>query len=38
MPASEIDIHAIVLRLLREGYAALNSAQRKVVDSLMAVC
>ena len=38
MTQSETEIHRIVLRLLREGYAALNSAQRKVVDSLMAVC
>ena len=44
MPASEIEIHAIVLRLLRllrllrEGYAALTAAQRRVVDTLMAVC
>ncbi|MDR6155668.1 hypothetical protein C8C95_2152 [Acidovorax sp. 99] len=38
MPASEIEIHAIVLRLLREGYTALTAAQRRVVDSLMAVC
>ena len=35
---SETDIHLIVLRLLREGYAALSVAQRRVVDSLMAVC
>jgi hypothetical protein len=38
MPASEIEIHAIVRRLLREGYAALNAARRRVVDTLMAVC
>lgn len=38
MPASEIEIHAIVLRLLREDYAALTAAQRRVVDTLMAVC
>ncbi len=38
MTQSETEIHRIVLRLLREGYSALNSAQRKVVDSLMAVC
>ena len=38
MPASEIEIHAIVLRLLREGYTALTAAQRRVVDTLMAVC
>ena len=38
MPASEIEIHAIMLRLLREGYTALTAAQRRVVDTLMAVC
>ena len=38
MSQSETEIHRIVLRLLREGYSALNAAQRKVVDSLMAVC
>lgn len=38
MSQSETEIHQIVLRLLRDGYAALNSAQRKIVDSLMAVC
>ncbi len=38
MPASEIEIHAIVPRLLREGYTALTAAQRRVVDTLMAVC
>ncbi|EHL24068.1 hypothetical protein KYG_04884 [Acidovorax sp. NO-1] len=38
MSQSETDIHLIVLRLLREGYAALSAAQRRVVDSLMAVC
>jgi len=38
IPASEIEIHAIVLRLLREGYTALTAAQRRVVDTLMAVC
>ena len=38
MPASEIEIHAIVLRLLREGYTALTAAQRRVVDTLMTVC
>ena len=38
MTPSETEIHRIVLRLLREGYSALTSAQRKVVDSLMAVC
>ena len=38
MPASELEVHEIVLRLLREGYAALTAAQRRVVDSLMAVC
>lgn len=38
MPASEREVHEIVLRLLREGYAALTVAQRRVVDTLMAVC
>lgn len=38
MSQSETEIHRIVLRLLREGYSALSAAQRKVVDSLMAVC
>lgn len=38
MSASELEIHEIVLRLLREGYAALDAAQRKIVDALMAVC
>ena len=38
MSQSEEEIHQIVLRMLREGYAALTSAQRKVVDALMAVC
>ncbi len=38
MPASELEIHEIVLRLLREGYTALTAAQRRVVDTLMAVC
>ena len=38
MSLSETEIHHIVLRLLREGYAALTSTERKVVDSLMAVC
>ena len=38
MPASELEVHEIVLRLLREGYAALTAAQRRVVDTLMAVC
>jgi hypothetical protein len=38
MTPSEMDIHAIVLRMVREGYAALNAAQRKIVDTLMAVC
>lgn len=38
MPASELEVHEIVLRLLREGYAALTVAQRRVVDALMAVC
>jgi hypothetical protein len=38
MPASELEVHEIVLRLLREGYAALTVAQRRVVDTLMAVC
>jgi len=38
MPTGELEIHAIVLRMLREGYAALDAAQRKVVDALMAVC
>ena len=27
-----------VLRMMREGYAALSAAQRRVVDALMAVC
>ncbi len=38
MSHTETEIHLILLRLLREGYAALNATQRKVVDSLMAVC
>jgi len=38
MPAGELEIHEIVLRMLREGYAALDAAQRKIVDALMAVC
>lgn len=38
MPASELEVHEIVLRLLREGYAALTAAERRVVDTLMAVC
>jgi len=38
MSQSEEEIHQIVLRMLREGYAALTSAQQKVVDALMAVC
>lgn len=38
MSLSETEIHQIVLRMLREGYAALTFAERKVVDALMAVC
>lgn len=38
MSAAELEIHEIVLRLLHEGYAALTAAQRRVVDTLMAVC
>lgn len=38
MPAGELEIHEIVLRMMREGYAALTAAQRRVVDALMAVC
>ena len=38
MSLSETEIHPVVLRLLREGYAALTSTERKLVDSLMAVC
>ena len=38
MSPNEAEIHQIVLRLLREGYAALNASQRRVVDALMAVC
>lgn len=38
MSLSEAEIHHIVLRMLREGYAALTSTERKVVDALMAVC
>ena len=38
MPAGELEIHEIVLRMMREGYAALSAAQRRVVDALMAVC
>jgi len=38
MSQTEREIHQIVLRMLREGYAALTSAQRSVVDALMAVC
>lgn len=38
MSLTETEIHQIVLRLLREGYAALTYSERKVVDSLMGVC
>lgn len=38
MSLSETEIHHVVLRLLREGYAALTSTERRLVDSLMAVC
>lgn len=38
MSLSETEIHHVVLRLLREGYAALTSNERRLVDSLMAVC
>lgn len=38
MSLTETDIQRIVMRLLREGYAALSYTERKVVDSLMAVC
>ena len=38
MPTGELEIHAIVLRMMREGYAALSAAQRRIVDALMAVC
>lgn len=38
MSLNETEIQRIVMRLLREGYAALNYTERKVVDSLMAVC
>lgn len=38
MTAVELEIHGIVLRMMREGYAALTAAQRRTVDALMAVC
>lgn len=38
MPYTEAEIHRIVVQLRRAGYAALSAAQRKIVDSLMAVC
>ena len=38
MPNAEMEIHVIVLRMMREGYAALSAAQRRVVDAVMAVC
>ena len=30
MPNAEMEIHVIVLRLMREGYAALSAAQRRL--------
>jgi hypothetical protein len=38
MTAVELEIHRIVQRWLREGYAALTAAQRRTVEALMAVC
>jgi hypothetical protein len=38
MPSDELEIHQIVLRMLREGYAALSLAQRRVIESMMAIC
>lgn len=38
MSAVELEIHAIVQRLLRDGYNALTLAQRRVLERLMAVC
>jgi hypothetical protein len=38
MPTGDLEIHVIVLRMLREGYASLTAAQRRIVDALMAVC
>lgn len=38
MPHADREINAILLRMLREGYHALSAAQRRVVDTLMAVC
>jgi hypothetical protein len=38
MPYTEAEIHRIVVQLRRAGYATLSAAQRKIVDSLMAVC
>ena len=38
MPYSELEIQAAILRLMREGYAALIAVQQRIVDSLMAVC
>lgn len=38
MPSGDLEIHVIVLRMLREGYASLTAAQRRIVDALMAVC
>ena len=38
MPYSELEIQSAILRLMREGYAALIAVQQRIVDSLMAVC
>ena len=38
MSAAEQEIHAILQRLLREGYNALTPTQRRVVERFMAVC
>lgn len=38
MSAVELEIHAIVQQMLRDGYRALTLAQRRVVERLMAVC
>jgi hypothetical protein len=38
MPTGECEVHRIVQRWLREGYAALSLAQRRVIESMMAIC
>jgi len=35
---TELEIHAAVKRLIREGYAALSRRQQHIVDSLSAIC